>query len=275
MLDQIRFLSVNDLVVAVVDIAIVSYLIYKSFTLVRGTRAVQLIRGLLVLLVATMLASRLRLYTINWILVNLRTMLFVALPVVFQPELRRALEQIGRGKLFAPALSFLDEGDMAKVLEEIARAAEVMSRSKTGALMVVERETGLSDYVETGVKMDAIVTAELLINLFVPGTPLHDGAVIIRGNRITAAACFLPLTDAVDLSVELGSRHRAALGITEASDALAIVVSEETGTISLANSGRLIRYLDGKTLREMLSALYRSSRTSHGSIWRRDRVKRA
>jgi len=268
-LDHIRFLSVSDVVVAVVDIAIVSYLIYKGFTLVRGTRAVQLIRGILVLLIATTLASRLRLYTINWILVNARTMLFVALPVVFQPELRRALEQIGRGKLFAPAFSFLDEGDMARIIEQIVRAAEVMSSNKTGALMVVERETGLSDYVETGVKMDAIITAELLINLFVPGTPLHDGAVIMRGNRVAAAASFLPLTDAVDLTVELGSRHRAALGISEASDALAIVVSEETGTISLANSGRLIRYLDGKALREMLGALYKTDKAARTSIWRR------
>lgn len=266
LLNQLRFFSLADLIVAVIDVAVVSYLVYKFFTLVRGTRAVQLIRGILVLLVATTVASRLRLYTINWILVNARTMLFVALPVVFQPELRRALEQIGRGRLFTPSLAFLDEGDVSKVLDEITRAAEVMSREKCGALIVVERDTGLTDYVETGVRLEAVVTAELLINLFVPNTPLHDGAAIIRGNRVVAAACFLPLTDATDLSVEFGSRHRAALGITECSDALAIVVSEETGTISLANSGRLIRYLDGKTLREMLGAL---SKTRHGGILRR------
>jgi diadenylate cyclase len=259
-------MSPTDIIVALVDIAIVSYLIYKLFTLVRGTRAIQLIRGILVLLVATYAASRLRLYTINWILVNARTMLFVALPVVFQPELRRALEQIGRGRVFASSLAIFDEGDMSRVLEEIARAAEVMSKGKCGALIVVERQTGLTDYVETGVKTDAVVTAELLINLFVPGSPLHDGAVIIKGNRITAAACFLPLTDAADLTVEFGSRHRAALGITESSDALAIVVSEETGAISLANSGRLIRYLDGKTLREMLGTLYK---TGHAGSRRR------
>ncbi|NPV69615.1 MAG: TIGR00159 family protein [Firmicutes bacterium] len=266
LLNQIRFLSLADLVVAVVDIAIVSYLIYKFLTLVRGTRAVQLIRGILILLVGTLIAGRLRLYTINWLLVNARTMLFVALPVVFQPELRRALEQIGRGKLFSPSLAFLEEVDVARLIEETSRAAEVMARNKCGALIVVERETGLTDYVETGVRIDALVTAELLINLFVPGTPLHDGAVIIRGNRIVAASCFLPLTDAADLSIEFGSRHRAALGITEHSDALAVVVSEETGTISLANAGKFIRYLDGKTLREMLSSLCKSK---HAGLRRR------
>ncbi len=256
MLEQIRFLNIGDFVVALIDITIMALLLYRFFILIRGTRAVQLIKGIVVLLVATTVSQWLKLYTINWLLVNIRTMLLVALPIVFQPELRRALEQLGHSPaMLNRAFVLLGEEDLSKVIDQVARAADAMSRQKIGALIVLERETRLGDYIETGIPIDGQVSAEFLMNIFMPRTPLHDGAVIIRGDRIMAAACFLPLTDSTSLSVELGSRHRAALGISEHSDAVAVVVSEETGTISLANGGKLIRHLEIKALKEMLGAL--------------------
>jgi len=260
--DQLRFLSITEFVIALIDITVVAYVVYRLFLLIRGTRAVQLIKGIIVLLIATTVSQWLKLYTINWLLVNIRTVLLVALPVVFQPELRRALEQIGRGGVFINrAFILMGEEDMSRVIDEIVRSADSMSKRKTGALMVIERETRLGDFIETGIKVDGSVTAELIMNIFVPNTPLHDGALIIRGDRIMAAACFLPLTDATNLSIELGSRHRAALGITEHSDAVAVVVSEETGTVSLANSGRIVRQLEPESLREMLTALLQTKPT--------------
>jgi len=261
MLEQLRFLNIGDFVIALVDITIVAYVVFRLFMLIKGTRAVQLIKGIIVLLIAVPVSQWLKLYTINWLIVSIRTVLLVALPVVFQPELRRALEQLGRGGFMNRPFILLREEDMSRVLDEVVRAAETMSRQKTGALVVMERETRLGDFIETGIKIDGQVSAEFLINIFVPRTPLHDGAVIIRGDRIMAAACFLPLTDATNLSIELGSRHRAAIGITEHSDAVAIVVSEETGAISLANSGKIIRYVEAHALREMLGALIQTKPT--------------
>lgn len=262
MLEHIRFLSIADFAVALIDITIVALLVYRFFMLIRGTRAVQLIKGIVILLIATTLSQWLKLYTINWLLVNIRTVLLVALPVVFQPELRRALEQLGHAPvIFNRAFVMLGEEDMSKVIDHVVRAADAMSRQKIGALIVIERETRLGDFIETGIPIDGQVSAEFLMNIFVPRTPLHDGAVIIRGDRVLAAACFLPLTDATNLSVELGSRHRAALGITEHSDAVAVVVSEETGAISLANAGKIIRHIEVKALREMLSALIQTKPT--------------
>ncbi len=255
MLDQIRYLTPIEALVALVDIAIVSYVLYRFFMLIRGTRAIQLLKGIVVLLIATTVSGWLQLYTIHWLLEKVQLALVVALPIVFQPELRRALEQIGRGGFFVRGLSALGREDVSRLIGELTRAAELMSRHRVGALMVVERETGLSEYTETGIKVDALVSAEFLYNVFVPNAPLHDGAVIIRGNRVLAAACFLPLSEAPDLSKDLGGRHRAAIGITELSDAVAVVISEETGSISLANDGKLIRNLDPKTLQEMLTAL--------------------
>ncbi|MEW6522390.1 MAG: diadenylate cyclase CdaA [Bacillota bacterium] len=266
MLGQLRFLTIRDVIGAVVDIAIVAYVLYRFFMLIRGTRAIQLLKGIAILLLATIASQFLRLYTINWILVNARLMLAVALPVVFQPELRRFLEQIGRGRFFAGrSLVFLGEVNIERMIEELAKAVGQMSRNRTGALIVLEREIGLNDFIETGIGIDGLVTSEFLVNIFVPNTPLHDGAVIIRGDRVQAAACFLPFTDSV-VGTELGGRHRAALGITEVSDSLAVVVSEETGTISLANAGRIIRHLDLKTLSEMLTALMQPKATH---LWNR------
>ncbi len=233
---------------AVVDILLVAYVIYKLLLLIKGTRAVQLLRGLALLVVASALSDRLHLYTMNWILEKTWTMLFVALPIIFWPELRRALEQLGRGGFFGRPFFFAEE-DAKRVVAEVVRSVENLSRRRVGALIVFMGETGLKEYVESGVELDALLSAELLINIFEPNTPLHDGAVIVRGNRILAAACYLPLAqESTAVSKELGTRHRAALGIAEQSDALAVVVSEETGVISVAEGGDLARGLSREEL---------------------------
>ncbi|HHW26800.1 MAG TPA: TIGR00159 family protein [Firmicutes bacterium] len=254
LLSELRYLTWQDILLSVVDIAIVAYLFYRVFVLIRGTRAVQLMKGIAVLFVLVAVTRYMRLYTLNWLLEWVRDSLWVALPIVFQPELRRALEQMGRGSLFAR--SVLGGGSMTseRIVDEIVDAAAALSASRTGALMVITREAGLQEYIEDAQRLDALVTSELLQNIFVKNTPLHDGAVVIKGDRIAAAACFLPSTEEA-VAVELGSRHRAALGITQVSDAIAVVVSEETGTVSLAVGGRLFRGLDKRTLKEKMMGL--------------------
>ncbi len=247
-------LGIFDLVTAVVDIGVVSYVFYRLFMLIRGTRAIQLIKGIIFLIVTSFVSQWLGLREVNWLSKRVMEALIVAIPVVFQPELRRALEQIGRGRLFAQTETVTVE-NRDRLINELLRAAERLSKNKLGALIVIERETGLNDIIETGIRIDGQVSGELLINIFVKDTPLHDGAVVIRGGQIVAAACFLPLAEAHEVPVELGSRHRAAVGITEHSDAVALVVSEETGAVALANAGKLIRHLDPATVREMLQAM--------------------
>lgn len=240
---------------SVIDILIVSFLMYRLMLLIKGTRAVQLLKGLAVLLIITAVASLFNLYTINWLLGKAMTALVVALPVVFQPELRRALEKLGRGRFLKHTTLATGETDQAKVITEITRAVTLLSKNKIGGLIIIERETGLEEHIDTGVKVDGLVTAEFLVNIFVPKTPLHDGAVIIRGDRVAAAACFLPLSENPHLSSELGTRHRAGIGITEHSDAVAVIVSEETGYVSLAVEGVLNRYLDEAELSKRLTEL--------------------
>ncbi|GGJ00770.1 membrane protein [Alicyclobacillus cellulosilyticus] len=237
------------------DILIVSFVLYRLLLLIRGTRAVQLLKGVLVILVATAVSSALHLAALNWLLNKIITVGLFAIPVVFQPELRRALEQLGRGGFFSFSFGPSEDAQIQQMITEVTKAAQVLAKNKIGALIVVERETGLSEYIETGTPIEGLVTSELLINTFVPNTPLHDGAVIIRGQRIVAAGCFLPLTDNRELDRDLGTRHRAALGVTEASDSVAVVVSEETGQVSLAVDGVITRDLTESALMELLQNL--------------------
>lgn len=237
---------------SILDIIIVAYVLYRLMLIIRGTRAVQLIKGLVVLLVGTALSELLGLETFNWILEKVQTVLIVALPIVFQPELRRALEQLGRGKFITRPITVMGDEDVEKIVDDLVKAVRVFSKNSMGALLIIERETGLNDYIETGVKIDGLISSEFLVNVFINKTPLHDGAVIIRGDRVAAAGCFLPLSENPNLSKEIGTRHRAGIGITEQSDAVAIIVSEETGVISVAEEGKLTRFLDDLTLKELL-----------------------
>ena len=240
----------------VLDIALVAFLLYQVLMFIRGTRGMQLLKGLIVLIVFSGLSSQLHLGPVAWILEKVWASLFVAVPVIFQPELRRALEQLGRGRFFMRhSTNQLKGEDLYRLIREIVKAVMEMSRTKTGALIALERKTGLEDYVEGAIRVDGFVSAELLGNIFVSKTPLHDGAVVIRGDRVLAAGCLFPLSDNPFIEKDLGTRHRAALGITEGTDTIAIVVSEETGTISLAVNGRLLRFLDEKLLKEQLEKL--------------------
>lgn len=239
----------------ILDIAIVAFLVYKVLGFIRETRAEQLAKGLLVLVVVTLLSDIFHLYTLHWILSNLMTVGLLALVVLFQPELRRALEKLGRSKLINIA-GDVNKEEAKKIVTDISKAVEAMSASRTGALMVIEKETALNDIVETGTVIDAAISAEMIGNIFYEGAPLHDGAMIIRGGRLYAAGCVLPLTQNKKLGKELGTRHRAGIGITEASDALVIIVSEETGVISLAQNGELTRFVDVKRIEKILLGLY-------------------
>ena len=238
-----------------IDIAIVSYLFYKVMTMVRRTRAVQLLKGVLVLLVIAFISNLLQLQTISWLLAQIQTMLLVAIPIIFQPELRRTLERLGQGRFFGNQL--LDQETFQHVVDEIVRAVMIMAKAQTGVLLVLERNTGLNEYADTGVMINAEVSCELLENLFFPNAALHDGASIIRGDQVYAAGCFLPLSENPSISKSLGTRHRAALGLSEVSDAFIIVVSEETGVISVVEEGRMTRYLNDDTLRSMLMERFR------------------
>ncbi len=253
--DLITNIRIRDLI----DIIIVAIVFYKLFMLIRETRAEQLIKGIILLLIATKISEILQLYTVYWILEKTMTVGVIALLIVFQPELRRALEYLGRSRLFTKSFIEIKDEAIDNIMEEVVEAIASLSRQKIGALIVFERETGLNEVVETGSRINGLVSSGLLINIFIPNTPLHDGAVIIRDNIVKAAGCFLPLTDNLHLSKELGTRHRAALGISERSDSVSIVVSEETGAISVAIRGNLSRYLDIQTLRGIMQDIYKTN----------------
>lgn len=253
--------------VVILDIAIVLFIFYRLYLTIRGTRAVQLLKGVAVLIIASLVSQYAGLNITGWLLAQALTVGIVALPIIFYPELRRALEHIGRGGLFTKS-SILTPGERAPAIDQVVGAVVQLSTRRIGALIVWEQETGLKDWSETGVDVDAVLTSELLINIFEPNTPLHDGAVILRGNRVRAASCYLALSDSPELQVGLGTRHRAGLGITEQSDAVAIIVSEETGAISLAHEGKLIRYLDEKSLREWMEENLLSRQQEHFAFWR-------
>jgi diadenylate cyclase len=268
-LSFVQNMSWSSTLLSVADVSIVAYGFYRFFLLIRGTRAVQLIKGIIILLVAVPVSSWLHLYTTHFILQEIQIMLVVAIPIVFQPELRRALEHIGQGRFFSEGILLHEEADVSHAIDEVARACDHLSRSRTGALIVIERTTGLNEFAATGTPIGAVVSAPLLENIFVPNTPLHDGACIIRGDRVIAAAAFLPLTDSAQPGSELGSRHRAAIGMSEQSDAVVVAVSEETGWISVALEGQLHRRLDDRALREMLTRLLVAKPHTSLKIWRR------
>jgi diadenylate cyclase len=241
----------------VIDILVVSLIVFQVLMLVRRTRAVQLAIGLGLLFAAYVISQWLQLYTLQWLLSRVGLVVPIALLVIFQPELRRMLEQLGRGgvSLVGFTGTGLDREARIRLVNDVARAARILGSRKIGALIVLERRVGLADFIETGIRIDGTVTVQLLISIFFPNTPLHDGAVIIRGNRVAAAGCLLPLTERPGLSRALGTRHRAAIGITEDTDAVSVVVSEETGTLSLARESRITRGMTEEELKVALLGL--------------------
>ena len=235
----------------VLDIFIVAVILYKVYEMLQDTRAITLVKGVLVLLGVTIICSWMELHVISWLLQKCVTLLFVALPIVFQPELRRALEHLGQGKFLAPSMT-LDDDEARSVVNELAKAVKVLSANKIGALLVIERDMGLNDISATGIQIDGLITSDFLMNVFIPNTPLHDGAAVIRGKRLIAAGCLLPLTENRGLSTELGTRHRAAIGLSEQCDALIVVVSEETGHISAAYNDTFRTHLSAEELESIL-----------------------
>ena len=245
-------IGLND----IVDILIVSVMIYLIVKWIKTTRAWVLLKGIIILLCIAFAAYLLQLHTVSWILSNTMGVGITAILIVFQPELRSALEQLGRKNWVTDIFSTDSRQEeleyTARTLQEISRAAIEMGKVKTGALIVLQREVALGEYERTGIPIDAKVSSQLLINIFEHNTPLHDGAVIVRGNRIVAATCYLPLSDNMELSKQLGTRHRAGVGISEVTDSVTIIVSEETGQVSVAQNGRLLRNISSRQLREVL-----------------------
>lgn len=235
----------------ILDIALMSLILYRLLLIIKGTRAAQMLIGLGILLLASVASRYLELYTIDWLVQSFWAQIVIAIIVLFQPEIRRALAHMGEAQF----LTFTKAEEL-KSLEEIVRAAISLANRKIGALIVIERDTSLKDFIEVGTPLDAKVSKELLMSIFHPTSPIHDGAVIIKGNRIAAAGCFLPITLSSELSKSLGTRHRAGIGLTEETDAIAIIVSEETGFISMALDGRLDTRLDMGTLRDMMTEIF-------------------
>lgn len=263
-------------VIDIVEIIIIAFLFYTILVWIKSTRAWMLFKGLMVILIFVLIAAVFQMSTILWLAEKTLNVGVIALVIIFQPEFRRALEQLGR-KNFLKGVAAIDFGKeqvealSEKTMNEIIRACFEMGKVKTGALIVIEDTVILSEYERTGIAIDALVSNQLLLNIFEKNTPLHDGAIIVRGNRVISATCYLPLSDNMGLSKELGTRHRAAVGISEVSDSLTIVVSEETGGISVAMEGRLIRGLDQEGLRKQLKVLqkYESDTKRKGILKRR------
>lgn len=244
----------------IIEIIILSYLLYHVILWFKKTRAWTLFKGIAVLIVFMGVAAVFRLNTILWIFRNTINVGIIAVIILFQPELRRALEELGRKNIISDVLIRDDKSDKKdrvsdKTIQELVSAAISMSKNKTGALIVIEQNVALGEYESTGINIDAAISSQLLVNIFEHNTPLHDGAVIIRNNRVVAATCYLPLTGRNDLNKDLGTRHRAAVGISEVSDSMTLVVSEENGTISVAQAGVLYRNLDAESLRKQLASL--------------------
>ena len=268
MLSSIQSIMSNFRPEDALDIAIVSYIVYKMIGFIRETRAMQLIRGLVIIIVAFSVSDIFNLYLLNWLLKSLFTMGLFAVVVLFQPELRRALEQVGRKNLMnTNSFRNIDKNKAVETVDSLVSAIDDFSATRTGALIAIERETMLNDIIETGVVVDAEISIRLLGNLFYEGSPLHDGGVIIRGARIHAASCVFPLTEKKNIGRNLGTRHRAGVGLSEVCDALIIIVSEETGVVSIAEDGKIRRFVDLKTIEKMLLNMYLpSERGMYGRV---------
>ena len=264
-------ISITD----IVEIIIIAFLIYYMLVWIKNTRAWMLLRGLMVILLFVLLAALFQMNTIIWIAKNTLSVAITAIVIIFQPEIRKALENLGQKNFLTSFFTFdFSKGEIAKftdkTINELVKACYEMGKVKTGALIVIEDEIVLSEYERTGIAVDGILTSQLLINIFEKNTPLHDGAVIVRGDRVVSATCYLPLTDSLSISKDLGTRHRAAVGISEVSDSLTIVVSEETGKVSIAMGGELYRNVDAEFLKNKLSFIqHREKKVSKIELWRR------
>jgi len=255
MINTIKNISFSS----ILDIAVVSYIFFKGYMLIKETRAEQLLKGIFLIVILIPISSLLKLNTVYVILSKTITIGVLSIIIIFQPEIRRALEHLGR-TAFNDIHPIEDDALMEKVVTEIVNSVENLSLSKTGALIAIEQSTGLGEVIMNGIQIDAVVSSALLENIFVVNTPLHDGATIIRNNRIIASGCVLPLTSSTDINKKLGTRHRAAIGLSETSDALVLIVSEETGTISLAVNGRLSRNYDRDRLKDVLIKIMKNRR---------------
>lgn len=258
----------------IIEIIIIAFVIYQIINWFKTTRAWTLFKGILVLLIFMAIAGIFQFNTILWILQKTINIGIIAVIILFQPEFRRALEQLGRKTLVSSVFGFVEQKDKKdwlteKTINEIVKAVFEMAKVKTGALIVLQRDVALGEYERTGLTIDAVVTSQLLINIFEHNTPLHDGAVIIKNNRVASATCYLPLTDNLDINKELGTRHRAAIGISEVSDSVTIIVSEETGAVSLATGGQIKRNLDAERLKkQLLSIKKRPADGKRFKIWK-------
>ena len=266
--DFIDFSPVAALV-NIVDVLLVWFVFYKIITIIKGTKAVQLLKGIFVLIIARVLTEFFGLNTLLWMMDQVLPFGFLAIIIIFQPELRRALEQLGRGRLFART-TMQEEEERDRLIEAFMKSVSYMAKRRIGALISIEKETGLSEYIETGTPMNSIITSELLINIFIPNTPLHDGAVIVQKNRIAAAGCYLPLSESAFISKELGTRHRAAIGLSEVTDAVTVIVSEETGAVSITANGDIDRNLSMEEFEARLRKVWFGSATEQqsSSFWK-------
>ena len=259
----------------VVEILIITFLFYYMLVWIKNTRAWVLLKGIMVILLFVLVAAVFQMNTIIWIAKNTLSVAITAIVIIFQPEIRKALENLGQKNFLTSFFTFdFSKGEIAKftdkTINELVKACYEMGKVNTGALIVIEDEIVLSEYERTGIAVDGILTSQLLINIFEKNTPLHDGAVIVRGDRVVSATCYLPLTDSLSISKDLGTRHRAAVGISEVSDSLTIVVSEETGKVSIAMGGELYRNVDAEFLKNKLSFIqHREKKVSKIELWRR------
>lgn len=257
-----------------IEIIIISVLVYNILIWVKNTRAWVLLKGIIVILLFCLVAALFQMNTILWIVEKTLNVAVIAIIIVFQPEMRRALESLGRKNFFTSIFNFDSQKNQERfsdrTVTEITKATFEMAKVKTGALIVVEQNMALTEYERTGIMLDSLISSQLLINIFEHNTPLHDGAIIVRGDRVVAATCYLPLSDNMELSKELGTRHRAAVGISEVTDALVVVVSEETGSVSVAIGGKIFRNLDAENLKRKLGFIQnRSIDTDRFRLWRR------